>query len=61
MSRRWVCLVVGHRYRRVRYPGSDAPDGWYLHCDRCQHERDEPPGLGHLMREGQRSRLRGGQ
>jgi hypothetical protein len=33
------CLVLGHKYLRVRYP--DSPDGYFLRCRRCSHERDE--------------------
>ncbi len=38
--KRLTCVVVNHRWARLRYPGS--PDGYYLHCLRCGHERDEP-------------------
>ena len=34
-----LCLVIGHRYAQRRYP--DSPDGYYLHCGRCHHERDD--------------------
>ncbi len=36
---RLLCLVIGHRYDVRRYPGS--PDGTYLWCRRCHHERDD--------------------
>lgn len=34
-----LCLVFGHRYQRRRYP--DSPDGWFEHCLRCAHDRDD--------------------
>ncbi len=34
-----LCLVIGHRYDQLRYP--DSPDGYYLRCRRCGHERDD--------------------
>lgn len=34
-----LCLVIGHRYESLRYPGS--PDGYFLRCRRCHHERDD--------------------
>jgi hypothetical protein len=40
--KRPLCLLFGHKYLRLRYPGS--PDGYFLRCDRCGHERDEPGG-----------------
>lgn len=39
MRLRPTCLLLGHRYLRVRYP--DSPDGYFLRCLRCQHEREE--------------------
>ena len=42
--KRLVCAVFGHRYVRIRYPGS--PDGYYLRCDRCAKERDDIAGGG---------------
>ena len=36
---RLLCLLIGHRYQPRRYP--DSPDGSYLHCLRCHHERDD--------------------
>jgi len=35
-----LCMVIGHRYDRLRYP--DSPDGYFLRCRRCKHERDDP-------------------
>jgi hypothetical protein len=40
LLQRLVCVVIDHRYTRVKYPGS--PDGYYLHCLRCGHDRSEP-------------------
>jgi hypothetical protein len=34
-----LCLAIGHRYDRRRYP--ESPDGYYLWCRRCHHERDD--------------------
>jgi hypothetical protein len=34
-----LCLVIGHRYDRLRYP--DSPDGYFMRCRRCRHERDD--------------------
>ena len=34
-----LCMVIGHRYDRLRYP--DSPDGYFLRCRRCRHERDD--------------------
>ena len=34
-----LCMVIGHRYDRLRYP--DSPDGYFLRCRRCLHERDD--------------------
>jgi len=34
-----LCLVIGHSYDQRRYP--ESPDGSYLHCLRCHHERDD--------------------
>lgn len=39
---RVVCTVIGHRYLRVRYP--DSPDGYFLRCTRCHHEREQAGG-----------------
>lgn len=36
---RLLCMVIGHRYDRLRYP--DSPDGHFLRCRRCGHERDD--------------------
>jgi hypothetical protein len=41
MPERWICRVVGHRYDHVRYPDSDVPEGYFLRCRRCGHEREE--------------------
>lgn len=35
-----LCLVIGHGYEPRRYP--ESPDGYYLWCRRCHHERDDP-------------------
>jgi hypothetical protein len=43
-KRNLTCLVVGHRYDRIHY--RESPDGWFLRCRRCRHERDERPGPG---------------
>jgi hypothetical protein len=37
-----LCVLMGHKYARFRYPGS--PDGYYLKCARCDHERDDLGG-----------------
>ena len=42
--KRVLCVVVGHRYVRIRYPGS--PDGYYLLCARCAKQRDDFAGGG---------------
>jgi hypothetical protein len=42
--KRVFCAVIGHRYLRIRYPGS--PDGYYLKCSRCEKERDDIAGGG---------------
>lgn len=42
MVKRAVCVLIGHRYLRVRYP--ESPDGYFLRCLRCRHERDEAGG-----------------
>ena len=44
MMKRALCMVAGHNWKRVRYPGS--PDGYFLKCLRCAKVRDEPPGSG---------------
>ena len=48
MSKRWMCRLVGHKYRRYRYPGSGDAGGQYLLCHRCHKERNDdkpqPPG-----------------
>jgi len=46
MLKRAVCVVINHKYQRVRYP--ESPDGYFLRCLRCGHERDEP-GVGPSM------------
>jgi hypothetical protein len=45
--KRVICLAIGHRYLRARYP--DSPDGYFLRCRRCGREREEP---GTLPMEG---------
>ena len=45
--KRVICLVIGHRYLRVRYP--DSPDGYFLRCLRCGLERED---RGTLPMEG---------
>jgi hypothetical protein len=53
MFPRAVCTVLGHRFLRIRYPGS--PDGYFLRCTRCGREREEKggdPSLGGGMLGG---------
>lgn len=40
---RVVCFVRSHRWAKVRYPGSDTDEGYYLHCLRCGKDNH---GLG---------------
>lgn len=42
MMTRLLCLVIGHRWSRAEYPGADAPDGYFLRCRRCAHEKETP-------------------
>jgi hypothetical protein len=54
MSKRWICRLVGHNYRRYPYPGSGAAGGHYLKCHRCHRERDDSmnrpgPGAGAIF------------
>lgn len=46
-AQRWKCWLLTHRYVRIRYPGSDSPDGYYLRCTRCNNEREASGGWGY--------------
>jgi hypothetical protein len=40
------CLLLGHRWLRVRYDGADTSDGFFLRCRRCATENhNESSGL----------------
>ena len=45
--RRTICILIGHRYVRIRYP--ESPDGYFLRCVRCWRERTEPGGGAAFM------------
>jgi hypothetical protein len=45
--KRAVCILIGHRYIRIRYP--ESPDGYFLRCNRCWNEREEPGGGAEFM------------
>ena len=38
--KRWtLCLIRGHRWARISYPGSEgAPDAFFLRCMSCGYE-----------------------
>lgn len=41
--RRFLCVVLGHRYVKVPYP--DSPTDYFARCRRCGHEKEVPSGL----------------
>ncbi|MBC7292317.1 MAG: hypothetical protein H5T83_13415 [Actinotalea sp.] len=41
-TRRLICLVAAHRYRKVHHPDSDAPGEYFLLCRRCGYRRGVP-------------------
>lgn len=44
MSKRWLCVIVGHKYVPARYRGSGDEGGRYLFCTRCGREKDVSRG-----------------
>jgi hypothetical protein len=42
MIKRGVCILIGHKWNRVRYP--DSPDGTFLRCRRCGHINESEAG-----------------
>ena len=44
MSKRWLCVIIGHKYVGAPYEGSGDAGGRYLLCTRCGHEKDVSHG-----------------
>lgn len=43
--KRWtLCLLRGHRWNRISYPGSEG-EGHYLRCRSCRYENHDA-GIG---------------
>jgi hypothetical protein len=44
------CVVVGHRWVRVRYDGAETSDGFFRRCRRCAAENyEESSGVSGAM------------
>ena len=40
--KRWtVCLLRGHRWGRIPYPGNDDGDEFFLRCTSCRYENHD--------------------